>query len=168
MDQYFKLNKLKTIIVLMILLFFVVSTNALEKIERNTMKEKPIRGISIMLPVYSGRPNPQWWISEGSEFEKLINLIKSMKTVKGSLFNYDEWNRPGYASFWIVSREIEDLPKSVHIWRDMAYVPQNDEKIPLYVKGVTELYDMLVKQAEERGYRKFFLNYHKQKRKNKK
>ena len=159
MDQYFKL---KTAIVLVTVLFFVVSAIAQEEIERNKMKEEPVRGISITLPVYSGLPNPQWWITEGDEFEKITFLIKSMKTVNDSLFNYNEWNKPGYASFWIVSREIEDLPKSVHIWRDMAYIPQRDEMIPLYAKGVTELYDMLVKQAEKKGYKEYFLNYHEQ------
>ena len=161
MYQYLKL---KTTIVLVTLLFFVIPAIAQEETERNKMKEEPTRGISITLPVYSGIPNPQWWITDGDEFEKIIYLIKSMKTVNDSLFNYDEWNKPGYASFWIVSREIMDLPKSVHIWRDMGYIPQHEEMIPLYAKGVTELYDMLVKQAEERGYEEFFINYHKQKR----
>ena len=124
--------------------------------------EFPDKGISITLSVFSGRPNPQWWITEKPELEKLITVIKSMKTVKDSLFNYNEWNRLGYASFWIDSREIEEIPKSIHIWRDMAYILWNEKETPSYAKGATELYDMLVKQAEEKGYKEYFLNYHEQ------
>ncbi len=162
MDQYFKLNKLKTIVVFMLQILLVVSTIAQEKIESNIMKEDPIKGISILLPVYSGRPNPQWWITEGPELEKLQKVIRLMKTIEDSIFDYDEWNRPGYASFWIDSREIENIPKSIHIWRDMAYIFLNEKDTPSYAKGVTKLYDMLVKQAEERGYKEYFLNYHEQ------
>lgn len=161
MNRYFKL---KPIILLMILVFFSGFTFSQEINEESNVKMEPLTGISVTLSVYSGNPNPQWWITEGPEFEKFFDLLKSMKTVNDSIFNYNEWNRLGYATFRIVPREITELPKSVHIWRDMAVISQYEEENLLYADGVTALYDLLVKQAEERGHEEFFINYHKQKR----
>ena len=44
----------------------------------------------------------------------------------------------------------------------MAYILWNEKETPSYAKGATELYNMLVKQAEEKGYKEYFLNYHEQ------
>lgn len=162
MGLNFKKCNLKIISIFILIFYLILSSFAQEKIERNTKNEEPVKGISIMFPIYSGRPNPQWWITEGPELERLLAVIKSMKTVKDSIFNYNEWNKPGYASFWIDSREIEGIPKSIHIWRDMAYILWNEKDTPSYAKGVTKLYDILVKQAEEKGYKEYFLNYHEQ------
>ncbi len=128
-------------------------------------KVDPIRGISITLPVYSGRPNPQWWLTEGPAYDTLVQLIRSLKAVPDTLFDYNEWNRPGYAIFQIYTREIKEFPKAINIWRNMAYIPQDGEKPPLYAKESARLYDFLVGQAEERGYKEFFVNYHKSREK---
>ncbi|MEW5925685.1 MAG: hypothetical protein AB1746_17010, partial [Candidatus Zixiibacteriota bacterium] len=102
--------------------------------------------------------------TEGPVFDTLVRMIKSVKAVPESLFSYDEWNRPGYAIFRIATREIDGLPKKVNIWRDMIYIPQDGEKRALYSKEGARIYDFLVRQAEERGYKEFFVNYHKSKK----
>jgi hypothetical protein len=124
------------------------------------------RGVSITLLVYSGRPNPQWWLTPSDpDYKRLIELITSLKTSKEPLFKYDKWNRLGYATFWINSKRIEGLPYAIHIWRDMAYVVQSKKGEVLYALGATKIYDMLVSQAEKRDQNKFFINYHKFKHK---
>lgn len=163
MKHHHKYSILIKIPVLLLILLLSVMASAQEKDHSDPTAEKPVKGISIMLPIYSGRPNPVWWITEGPEFKSVIEHIRSMKPVENEIFDYDEWNKPGYASFWIVPYELKDLPSSIHIWRDMALITMGGEKARLYAKEATELYDLLVKQAEEKGYRKYFLNYHRQK-----
>lgn len=157
MDKYIKL---KMFLLLIMLISFGRVTIAQEKIEGYSGSEKPEVGISITFPIYSGRANPQWWLTEGQEFQELIELIKIINSVDDSLFNYNEWNRGGYASFWIDSRNIKDIPKSIHIWRDMAIIISIEDEQYLYANGVLELYDLLVKLAEEKGYKEYFINYH--------
>ena len=157
-------RKVKIIILLTVLLFLGGLVSAQDKLEKEKPREEPIKGISITLPVYSGMPNPQWWYTEGPAFDTLVMMLKSMKAVPESLFNYDEWNRPGYAIFRIAVREIEGLPKHVNVWRDKVYVPQDGKKQALYSREGAKIYDFLVRQAEERGHKEFFVNYHKSKK----
>jgi hypothetical protein len=121
--------------------------------------------IRITLSVYSGRPNPQWSLTAGPEYEKLAELIRGLKTAYEAPFDYDKWNRLGYASFWIVPKNIEGLPYAAHVWRDMAYLRVAREGPARYALGATEIYDLLVAQAEERGHKEFFVNYHKRREK---
>lgn len=131
----------------------------------NDQEDKRQAGIEITLSVFSGRPNPQWLLTARPEHEKLTKLIKGLKTSHKSPFDYDKWNRLGYASFWVVPKNIEGLPYAVHIWRDMAYLMVGREGPAMYALGATEIYDLLVAQAEEKGHKDFFVNYHKQKKK---
>ena len=126
-------------------------------------EHEPEKGIQITLSVYSGRPNPRWWLTKGRDFERLIHLIKMLRVDEKALFTYDEWNRLGYATFWIEPKNIEGLPYAIHVWRDMAYVEQNLEGKVMYALGASEIYDLVVIQAEERGQERFFVNYHKYK-----
>jgi hypothetical protein len=122
---------------------------------------KPPIAITVTLSVYSGRPNPTWTLEPSADFDHLVSLLKGVKTTGERLFNYGEWNRLGYASFWVVSRGVPGLPGEVHVWRDMAYVPTEDGK-GLQAVGASALYEFLVSQAEGRDFREFFLNYRKQ------
>ena len=155
------LKKIRIIILLTAILFLAGLTLAQDNLERDKVEVDPIKGISITLPVYSGMPNPQWWYTEGPVYDTLVLMIKALKAVPDTIFNYDEWNRPGYAAFRVHTREIRELPKRVRIWRDMVYIPEDGEKPALYAKGGGRIYDFLVRQAEERGYKEFFVNYHK-------
>ena len=106
-----------------IILFFLVLLFFLDTISSISAQQKePEKGIKITLSVYSGRPDPQWWIKSGSDYERLIRLIKKLEVKKENLFKYEEWNRLGYASFWINPKNVEELPYAIHVWRDMAYV----------------------------------------------
>jgi hypothetical protein len=122
---------------------------------------QPPIAITVTLSVYSGRHNPTWTLEPSPDFDRLVALLKGVKTSGERLFNYLEWNRLGYASFWVVSRGVPGLPGELHVWRDMAYVPTEDGK-GLQAVGASELYEFLVSQAERRDFREFFLNYRKQ------
>lgn len=145
-----------TIIVLLILGSLLMTRSPTRREER-----EPEKGIEITLSVYSGRPNPQWWLTEGPEYEQVIRLVTALELTRETLFTYEEWNRLGYASFWITPRGIEELPYAVHVWRDMAYVAQDGDREAMQAVGATELYDVLVAQAEKRDQGRFFVNYHR-------
>lgn len=115
--------------------------------------------IQITLSVYSGRPNPQWNIEPGSEYERLIHLIRELEIKDEILFEYEEWNQLGYASFWVYLPNIEGLPDAIHVWRDMAYILHNEKGEAMYALNAIELYDMLVAQAEKNDQGEFFINY---------
>lgn len=124
---------------------------------------EPDKGINITLDVYSGLPNPQWWLTTGADYEKLIHLIKTLEVDEEILFNYNKWNRLGYASFRITPKNVKGLTYAIHVWRDMAYVVDDKEGKVGYAIGATQIYDLLVAQAEKKGQEKFFLNYHRYK-----
>lgn len=161
MNRQFLIFQVVLVILILVMINLSLPLLAQEETKKEEQKEDPVRGISVTLPIYSGRMNPQWWLTDGPEFKKVLELIKSMKAVNDSLFDYDKWNIPGNAAFRLVSREIKGIPRHIHIWRDMAYIPADDEKSPRYAKNVLELYDLLVKQAEAKGYSEYFRNYHK-------
>jgi hypothetical protein len=117
------------------------------------------KGFRVILTIFSGRTNPQWMIVDGPDYEKLIRLIKGLKTSKDSPFIYSEWNQLGYASFWIIPKNIEGMPDAIHIWRDMVYILLNKENEEKYALGATEIYNLLVAQAEERDLGAYFVNY---------
>ena len=128
-------------------------------------REEPEQGILITLSVYSGRPNPQWWVTDGPVYEKLVNMstgLMSSSTARASS-EYDQWNRLGYASFWITPRNVEGMPSVIHIWRNMARVVQDQKGISLYSDQADELYDLLVDLAEQEDQKDFFVNYRKTK-----
>ena len=116
-------------------------------------------GIEVELQVYSGRPNPRWQLTEGAEYEAVLERVRGLEVGAEAPFDYDEWNQPGYASFWVRLRGVEDAPRSVHLWRDMAYLPGDVDDAGSYALGAGELYDLLVSQAESRDQGHFFANY---------
>ena len=125
-----------------------------------TREGEPPVGIRVMLSVYSGRPNPSWTVEPGPDLDRLVAQIRELKTTDARLFDYAEWNRLGYASFWLSARGLPGVPSEVHLWRDMAFVPSKEGK-GMQAAGASKLYEMLVTQAEGKGYREFFLNYRK-------
>jgi hypothetical protein len=125
-----------------------------------TRKEQPPVGISVTLSVYSGRPNPSWTVEPGPDLDRLVAIVRDLKPTDAKLFDYDEWNRLGYASFWLSARGLPGVPSEIHIWRDMAFVPSKEGKGTQAI-GASKLYEMLVTQAEARGHQDFFLNYRK-------
>ena len=129
-------------------------------VPRATAEAAPPVGIRVTLSVYSGRPNPSWTVEPGPELDRLVAQIKDLKTSDSRLFDYDEWNRLGYASFWLSARGLPGVPSEIHLWRDMALVPSKEGK-GMQAIGASKLYEMLVAEAEGRGYREFFLNYRK-------
>lgn len=147
----------------MLVMVLMVSFFAMCVCSVNGQELEPDKGINITLDVYSGLPNPQWWLTTGADYERVIHLIKTLEVDEEILFNYDEWNRLGYASFRITSKKVEGLPYSIHVWRDMAYVVHDKEGKVGYATGATQIYDLLVAQAEKKGQEKFFLNYHRYK-----
>ncbi len=64
-----------------------------------TRKEQPPVSIRVTLSVYSGRPNPSWTVEPGPDLDRLVAQIQSLKPTDAKLFDYDEWNRLGYASW---------------------------------------------------------------------
>lgn len=121
----------------------------------------PEKGISITLSVYSGRMNPQWWLTSDSALRRITTLIDSLKVTSDSLFDYNEWNRLGYASFWIEPKGLDGLPVAIHIWRNNAFVILDEKgKFGHAINGA-ELYDLLAGQAERRDQGYFFENYRK-------
>lgn len=130
-------------------------------------EQVPDKGFSITLSVYSGRPNPHWWIVPSDpEYKRLTELIASLKKSNKAVFNYDEWNKLGYASFWIVPKGVEGLPSAIHVWRDMAYVQQKERGEAQYALGAAKIYDLLVSQSEKRDQGSFFVNYRKYQKEN--
>ena len=121
---------------------------------------QPPVSIRVTLAVYSGRPNPSWTVGPGPELDRLAALVRDLKTTDAKLFDYAEWNRLGYASFWLSVRGLAGLPGEVHVWRDMAFVPSKDGK-GMQATGASKLYEMLVTQAEANGQREFFVKYRK-------
>ncbi len=120
----------------------------------------PPVGFRVTLSVYSGRPNPSWTVEPGPEMDRLAALVKELKATDAKLFDYEEWNRLGYASFRLSARGVPGVPGEVHLWRDMAVVTSKDGKV-LQAAGASRLYEMLVTQAESKGYGSFFVNYRK-------
>jgi hypothetical protein len=125
-----------------------------------TPKEQPPVSIRVTLSVYSGRPNPSWTVEPGPDLDRLVGLIQSLKPTDAKLFDYDEWNRLGYASFWLSARGIAGVPSEVHVWRDMAFVASKEGK-GMQAIGASKLYETLVTQAEGNGQQRFFVNYRK-------
>jgi hypothetical protein len=123
-------------------------------------KEQPPVSIRVTLSVYSGRPNPSWTVEPGPDLDRLVGLIQELKPTDAKLFDYDEWNRLGYASFWLSARGIAGVPSEVHVWRDMAFVPSKEGK-GMQAIGASKLYEALVTQAEGNGQQEFFVNYRK-------
>lgn len=121
----------------------------------------PEKGISITLSVYSGRMNPQWWLTSDSALRRITTLIDSLKVTSDSLFDYNEWNRLGYATFWIKPRGLDGLPDAIHIWRDKAVVFTEDKSKVGHTINGADLYDLLAGQAERRDQGYFFENYRK-------
>ena len=128
-------------------------------------REEPEQGILITLSVYSGRPNPQWWVTQGSIYDKLVNMSKGLKTssTARAFSEYDKWNRLGYASFWITPKNVKGMPSMIHVWRNMARVVQDQRGTSLYSDQADELYDLLVGFAEQKDQKAFFVNYRKSK-----
>jgi hypothetical protein len=124
----------------------------------NAPKPPPV-GALVTLAVYSGRPNPSWTIEPGPELDRLTALIKDLRPADTRLFDYDEWNRLGYATFWIEARGLPGTGR-IHVWRDMAYFPSKEGKGSQAI-GAAKLYEMLVTQAESKGQEAFFRNYRK-------
>ena len=143
-----------------------LALSAFSQTEEKTGAEKPPeKGISITLSIYSGRPNPQWWLTSDADLKKIIGLIESLKVSGDSLFNYGEWNRLGYASFYIEPKGLDKATRSIHVWRDMAYfLPDKDGRTGYALKA-TDLYDLLVEQAESRKLGSYFENYRKTQKK---
>lgn len=125
------------------------------------MKSRNSKIITIRLIVYSGRTNPQWSLQEGSDYERFIDLVQSLTFSEELLFNYDEWNRLGYASFLIEFEDNEGVQNAIHVWRDMAVRMQKGVNKIMYALDAADVYDVLVTQAEEREQGRFFVNYHK-------
>jgi hypothetical protein len=121
---------------------------------------QPPKSIRVTLSVYSGRPNPTWTLESGPDFDRLVALLKDLKPSAARLFDYDEWNRLGYASFWVSARDLPGVPGELHVWRDMAVVPSKDGN-GMQATGAAKLYDALVGEAEANGYNRFFQNYRK-------
>lgn len=136
-------------------------TGAVDKRAGLPREGLPAVGIRVTLSVYSGRPNPTWVVEPGPELDRLVALVRDLKPTEARLFDYDEWNRLGYATFWLSARGLPGVPGEVHLWRDMAFVPSKDGK-GMQATGASKLYDLLATQAEGKGYREFFLNYRKQ------
>jgi hypothetical protein len=103
-------------------------TGAVDKGTGLTREGLPPVGIRVTLLVYSGRPNPSWTVEPGPELDRLVALVKDLKATDAKLFDYEEWNRLGYASFRLSARGLVGVPGEVHLWRDMAVVPSNDGK----------------------------------------
>lgn len=122
-------------------------------------EDEPETGLKIVLSVYSGRSNPTWWIKPGPELEKLVDLVSTLETRSEETFKYSEWNRLGYASFWIIPKGIDKMPYAVHVWRDMVYIVMGKEGRVAYAHGGTKIYDILVAQAERRDQGTFFEVY---------
>lgn len=120
------------------------------------------KSIKITLSVYSGRPNPEWIIKEGPEYNRIIELIKNLRSQPEPIFNYNRWNRLGYARFLIEPLEEKDVPRLIHMWRDEAYIVQNNEGAVSYALGALEIYQTLVSQAEDRGHVRFFEKYNRE------
>ncbi len=125
-----------------------------------TREGEPPVGIRVMLSVYSGRPNPSWTVEPGPDLDRLVAQIRELKATDARLFDYDEWNRLGYATFWLSARGLQGVPGEVHLWRDMAVVPSKEGK-GMQATGASKLYEELVTQAEGKGHGRFFLNYRK-------
>jgi hypothetical protein len=123
-------------------------------------KEQPPVSIRVTLSVYSGRPNPSWTVEPGPDLDRLVALLKDLKPTDAKLFDYDEWNRLGYASFWLSTRGLPEVPSEIHVWRDMAFVPSKEGKGTQTI-GASKLYEALVTQAEAKGQQEFFVNYRK-------
>jgi hypothetical protein len=135
-------------------------SGAVDKGVGATREGEPSVGIRVTLSVYSGRPNPSWTVEPGPELDRLVALVKGLKATDARLFDYDEWNRLGYASFRLSARGLPDVPAEVHVWRDMAVVSSKEGKERQAI-GASKLYEMLVTQAEGNGHKSFFINYRK-------
>jgi hypothetical protein len=135
-------------------------TGAVDKGVGLTREGQPPVSVRVTLSVYSGRRNPSWTVEPGPDLDRLVALIKDLEATDARLFDYDEWNRLGYASFWLTARGLPGIPSEVHVWRDMAFVPSKEGK-GMQAIGASKLYEMLVTEAEGRGHRRFFANYRK-------
>ena len=161
-----RLSNFLKIIGIIVLLGATFSTITVFLVTGQEQENEPKKSIWITLSVYSGRPNPQWELNPGPDWDRLVSLVEALDVDEEALFEYDKWNRLGYASFWITPQNMEGLPYAIHVWRDMAYVVmrnQEGEWEGLYALGATEIYDLLVAQAEEREQGAFFVKYHKYK-----
>jgi hypothetical protein len=157
-------KKNKLLIISLIIIFSIFNlTKAFSQTQTNqkSLENVPDKGIQITLSVYSGRENPTWWLTSQEELTKIVSLVNSLKISSDSIFNYNEWNQLGYASFWIDPKGLDKLPVAIHVWRNMAYVIVDKKSKTGYAINADNLYKILVDQAEKRGLDKFFINYRK-------
>ena len=125
-----------------------------------TPEGQPPVSIRVTLSVYSGRPNPTWTVEPGPDLDRLAALARDLKPTDARLFDYNEWNRLGYATFRLSARGLPGVPSEIHLWRDMAVVPSREGK-GMQATGASKLYETLVTQAEGKGHGGFFANYRK-------
>jgi len=118
-----------------------------------------VEEISVTLWIHSGRPNPQWEIQPGAVFDRLIELVQALDASTEPQFDYEEWNRMGYASFLVDLRSSRVSAGAVHVWREMAVLFDAGGRIIGYALAADGLYDALVAQAEERSLSAFFYDY---------
>ena len=151
-----KLIKFPGMIALFLLAYCIISTSLLIAQEK-----EPDQGLKIILNIYSGIPNPQWWLTQGPEFDTTVRLLKELKVQDKKLFQYSKWNRLGYASFWIFPKNLKDLPYAVHIWRDEAcvYTIENKKEKAYQAIGALPIYDMLAAQSIQKEQKTFFRKY---------
>jgi hypothetical protein len=169
MNRYYDIIK-DAIVMISVGLLFIGHLAYSQTVREGSITEKePDVAISVTLSVYSGRSNPQWWIvPSDQEYKELLDLINALKIEEKAPFAYDEWNRLGYATFWLDFKNVKGMPKAIHIWRDMAYFVMDKKGKISYAIGAMNIYDMLVSQAEKREQERFFINYHKLKEEQKK
>lgn len=128
---------------------------------RVTPEAEVTPGIEVTLSLYSGRTNPRWLLEEGEEMDRILGLLRQLgpqnrEAQNQELFDYGEWNRLGYPSFWVRARGLEEAPDAVHVYRDMAVVIPERGAESRQATGAGELYEALVEQAEERDFGQFF------------
>jgi hypothetical protein len=159
-----KRSSLRTVGAILVVLVVLLLALAVVWLRGRASAQEKRESMQVTLSVYSGRPNPTWSLTpRDADYAKVVRLIAELKTSSEPVFKYDEWNRLGYASFYITTQGRPDRPQLIHIWRDMAYVVPKNEGKPLYALGATPLYDLLVAEAEKQGQKQFFVNYHKTK-----
>ena len=110
--------------------------------------------IDVTLSMYSGLPNPSWELTGGPDHVAIIDGVGALSLSAESLFDETQWHNLGYAFFVVSAEDANGRPITVEVWQDMAcvYLSASGATSMYWALGATDLYDVLIAQAEERGH----------------
>jgi hypothetical protein len=114
-------------------------------------------GITVVLGVFSGRPDPLWEL-DGGEASEVVQRVEAMTWQTQPLFDERELQKLGQAVFRLRIEPADGLAvERLQVWHGMALGWQ--QEVQRWSREGGDLYALLRDQATDRGYGEFFGNW---------